>query len=97
MQHLLATIQVLDKFRDAAVVFEFGSLGLTCLCIGRTLVGKRNQQTLVQERQFAQALRESIEVVFSGSENLFVRNEVNFRAALFGGARLLQLARGLAL
>ena len=88
---------MLDKFRDAAVIFEFGSLGLACLRIGGPLIGERNQQTLVQKREFAQALRQSIEVVVRGSEDLFVGNEVNFRAALFGSAGLLQLAGGFAL
>ena len=98
VERLLAAVEVLDEFGDAAVVFEFGALGFAGLGVGLALVGERDDQALVQERQFAQALRERVEVVFEGGgENCFVGNEVNFGAGLyFGGAGLSQLAGGLA-
>ena len=64
VQHLLAAVQVLDELRDAAVVLELRLLGLARLGIGRALVGERDQQALVQEGEFAQALRQRVEVVF---------------------------------
>ena len=45
------------------------------------LVGERDEQALVQERQFAQALRERVEVVFGGGEDALVGQEMNFGAA----------------
>ena len=66
MERLLAAVQVLDEFGDAAVVLELGALGFAGLRVGLALVGERDEQALVQEREFAQALRERIEVVFDG-------------------------------
>ena len=99
VERLLATIQVLDKFGDAAVVLELGTLGFAGLRVGLALVGEGDDQALVQECQFAEALRESVEVVLeSGGENRFVGHEVNLGACLdFGGAGLPQFAGGLAL
>ena len=95
MEHTLAAVQVLDKFGDAAVVLEFNFLGLTCLRVGRPLIGQRNQQAFIQESQLAQALGQRIEVVFSGGEDGSVRLEVDLGAWLFGLASFLQLAGGL--
>ena len=69
-------------------------LGSPGLRIGGALVGERDQQALVQERQLAQALRQRVIVVFQHSENFAVRNEVNLGAALLGRARLFQLGDG---
>ena len=56
VQHLLAAVQMLDEFRDAAGVFEFVALGLSSLGVGGALIGERDEQTLVQKGQLAQAL-----------------------------------------
>ena len=50
--------------------------------IGVALVGQRDNQTLVQEREFAKPLRKSVVVVFGGGENFLVRNEMDFRSTL---------------
>src|SRR6266852_2527354 len=50
MQRLFSAIQVLDELRDAAGELEFRGLF-------RALIGERDLQALVQESQFAQALR----------------------------------------
>ena len=88
VQRLLAAVEVLDELGDAAVVFELGALGLAGLGVGLALVGKRDDQALVEEGQFAQALRQSVEVVFDGGgENRLVGNEVNLGAGFhLGGA-----------
>src|ERR1700674_893629 len=98
VERLLAAVQVLDELGDAAVVLELGTLGFAGLGIGLALVGQRDDEALVQEREFAQTLRERVEVVFDGGgENSFVGHEVNLRACLyFGGAGFSQFAGGLA-
>ena len=97
VQQLLAAVQVLDELGDAAVVLELDALGVAGLGVGLALVGERDHQALVQEGQFAQALRERVEIVFGvGGEDFAVGSEMDFRAALLGGARLFQLAGGLA-
>ena len=97
MQHLLAAVQMLHEFGDAAGVLEFVLLGLVGLGIGGALVGQSDEQALVEEGQLAQALAERIEVVFGGGENLFIGDEVHLGAAFLGGASFLELAGGLAL
>ena len=98
VQHLLAAIEMLDELRDAAVVLEVGMLGFARLRIGRALVGQRDQQSLIQERQFAQPLRQRVVVVFGRGENAAIGQEVNLRPGLhLGDARLLQLVGGIAL
>src|SRR6185369_15025250 len=92
VEYLLATIQMLDEFGDAAVVLILSMLRFARLRIGVALVGQRDNQTLVQERKFAKALRKSVVVVFGGGENFLVRNEVNFRSTLLRSARFLQFA-----
>jgi hypothetical protein len=96
VQHLFAAIEVLDEFRDAAVVFELRGLGLAGFRIGGALVGKRDQQTFVQECQFAQTLRQRVEVVLGDRENALVGQEMDFRPTLrLYLARFFQLAGGL--
>ena len=70
--------------------------GLAGLWIGGALIGQRDEQSLVQERQFAQTLRQGVEVVFGDGENTLVGQEVNFGSELLGRARFLQLAGRLA-
>src|SRR5581483_1467424 len=96
VQHALTAVQVLDELGDAAVVLELGLLGLACLGIGGALVGKRDQQALVQEGQLAQTLRQCVVVVLSRGEDFLVGHEVDFGSALLGSARLLQLRARLA-
>ena len=57
VQHGLAAVQMLDEFGDAAVVQKFGRL-LRILA----LIRQSDLEALVQEREFAQTLRERIEV-----------------------------------
>ena len=51
VERLLAAVQVLDELGDAAVVFELGVLGFAGLRVGLALVGERDEQSLVEERQ----------------------------------------------
>ncbi len=97
MQHALAAIQVLDELGDAAVVLELRLLGLARLGIGGALVGQRDQQSLVQESELAQALRQGVVVVLGSGEDLFVRNKADFGAALLRGSGFLQLGSRLTL
>ncbi len=96
VQHLLAAVQMLDELGDAAVVLELGALGLAGLRVGGALVGERDHQTLVQESQLAQALRQCVVVVFRRGEDGFVGHEVNFGSVILGGSGLFQLAGGVA-
>ena len=95
VKHLLAAVQMLDKFGDTAVVFELGGFRFAGLGIGSAFIGERDQQALVQERQLTQALGQRVEVVFSGGKDASIRQEVNFGAKLLAGARFLQLAGGI--
>jgi hypothetical protein len=97
VQHGLAAVQVLDELRDAAVVFKIGRLRLAGLRIGRALVGERDQQALVQEREFAQALGKGVVIVLSRGEDTLIGQEVDLGSALLGRTGFLQLARGIAL
>ena len=98
VQHLLAAVQMLDEFRDAAVVLEVRMLGLAALRVGRPLIGQRNQQTFIQERKFAQPLRQRVVVIFHRPrKNAAVGQEMNFGPAPLGRAHLLHLAGRLAL
>ena len=56
MQHLLAVVQVLDEFGDAAGEAEFGGFVAA-------LVVQRDFQALVQEGELAQALRQNVVAV----------------------------------
>ena len=78
-----------DKFRDSAGELEFRGLF-------RALVCERDFQSLVQERQFAQALRQRIEAVFRLIENRRIGMKRNFRSGLAGFSGLLQFVGGLA-
>src|SRR3954452_16073189 len=97
MQNCLTAVQVLDKLRDAAVVLEVGSLGLSSLGIGCAFIGKRDQQALIKKSELAQALRQGIEVVLARREDLFVRMEMDLGSALLGGSSFFQLAGRFAL
>ena len=57
VQHLLAFVQVLDEFGDAARETELGRFVAA-------LVGERDFQALVQERELAQPLRQNVVAVF---------------------------------
>src|SRR5581483_11367891 len=96
VQYRFAAVQVLDKFRDAAVVLEFGSLRFAGFRIRGALVGQRDQQALVKERQLTEALRQGVEVVFRRSENALIGKEVNLSAALLCSTGLLELRSGIA-
>ena len=92
MQHGLAAIEVLDELRDAACVAELGALRLAGLGIGGALIGQRDFQSLVQEGEFAQPLRQRVVVVFGRGEDGLVRKEVNLGAALLARSRFAQFA-----
>jgi predicted hotdog family 3-hydroxylacyl-ACP dehydratase len=86
VQHALAAIQVLDELADAALVDELGHL----LRIG-ALVGQRDLEALVQERQFAQPLRQRVVVEHRRFHDGQVGFEGDARAGLLAGlARLRQ-------
>src|SRR5207302_7744057 len=76
---------------DAAGVLELVALGFAGLGVGGALVGQRDLKSLVQEGEFAKALRQGVEVVLGGGENVFIGQEVDLGAALLGVARLLEL------
>ena len=92
VQDLLATIEVLHKFGDTAVVFEFRDLSPAGLRVGRTLIGKRDQQSLVEKRELSQALCKRVIVVLSTAEDVLVRKKMDFCTTLLCRASLLQLA-----
>ena len=73
-------------------------LGFAGFCVGGALVGERDQQSLVQEREFAQALGQRVEVIFDVGEDARGREQSEpwFRASL-GRTGFLHLAGGLAL
>ena len=97
VQNLLSAIQVLDKFRNAAVVFELDSFRLAGFGISGAFVSERDEQAFVEEGQLAQALGQGIEVVLRNCENAFVGKKTDLGAGLcFHGAGFLQLAGGLA-
>ncbi len=79
---------MLDELGDAAVVLELAALGFVSLGVSLALVGQGDDQTFIEEGEFAEALRKRVEVVFeSGGENGFVGNEVNLGAGFyFGGS-----------
>ncbi len=81
VQHLLALVQVLDELRDAAVVLEALRLRFAGLGVRRALVGQRDLDALVQERELAQALGQRVVVVLGDREDALVRQEVDLRAA----------------
>ena len=64
--------------------------------VSGALVGERNQQTFIQERQFAQALRQRVIAVFGCGKNGPIGQEVDFGSKLLAGAGFLQLAGGIA-
>ena len=68
VQHAFAAIQMLDEFGDAAGEAEFGFFVAA-------LVLQRDFQALVQESQFAQALRQSVVAVDGLVENCRDRDE----------------------
>src|SRR5208282_1195062 len=84
VERLLAAIEVLDEFSNAAVVLEFGALGFIGLRVGLALVGERDDQTFIEKREFAQALGERVEVVLEGgSENCLSGTKVNLGTGLY--------------
>ena len=60
---------MLHEFADAAVVLELQRLGFAGLRIGGALICQRDDQTLIQEGQLAQALCQRVEVVFGDGKN----------------------------
>src|SRR3979409_54527 len=88
---------MLDELRDTAGVLELGVLGLARLLIGGTLVSERDQQSLIEERQFAQPLCQRVVGVFGRGEDAAIGQEMCFRPAFLGRAGFLQLAAGFAL
>ena len=75
VQHLLALVQVLDEFGDAAGETELGGFVAA-------LVGQRDFQALVQEGELAQALRQNVVAVFVALENRGIGMKRDFRAGL---------------
>ena len=51
VQHVLAAVQVLHKLGNAAGVPKFHPLGFACFRVRRALVGQRDEQAFVQERE----------------------------------------------
>src|SRR5579872_7159406 len=80
MEHTLAAVQVFDKFGDAATVVK-----LVILDRIRSLVGKPYSQTLIQEREFTQSLRQRVVVVHGGIHDGGVGFEGYLGAGLLAG------------
>ncbi len=90
VQDAFAAIQVLDEFGDAAGESELGFFI-------RALVLERDFQALVQESQFAQALRKRVVAVGDSVEDRRIGVEGDLRAGFFRFAGSLQLRCGHAL
>src|SRR6185369_302073 len=75
VKNLLAPIQMLDELGDAAVVLELGRFRLARLGISGAFVGQRDQQALIEKRQFAQALGQRVKVVFGGGKDASIGQE----------------------
>lgn len=96
MEHLLALVEQLDELRDTAGVLVDLRLRLA-FGIDLALVGQRDLDALVQERELAQTIGECVEVVLGDGEDGLVGQEVDLGAAALGGAHLAQFADGVAL
>ena len=70
----LVLVQVLDERHDAAVVLELVALAVALVVDG-------DEDAAVQERQLAQPLRQRVEAVFDGLEDLRIGPERDLRAA----------------
>ncbi len=91
VQRRLGFVEMVDEGDDAALVQEHLLLrGLA------PLVFQRDRETLVQEGEFPEALRQHVETELGDFENLPVRLETDFRAPPLGDARGLQRRRGFA-
>src|SRR5579883_3460764 len=77
VQDLLAPIEVLDEFGDAAVVLEVGMLGLAGLGVHVALIGEGDEKALVEESEFAQALGEGVVVIFGLGKDGLVGKETD--------------------
>ena len=82
----LVLVQVLHERDDAAVVVEIVVLPVA-------LVVERDDDAAVQEGQFAQALRQRVEAVDGGLEDLRVGLEGDLRAAPLGRAGDFEIGR----
>ncbi len=80
---LLVAVEVLDERGDAALVLE-------AVLLAVALVLEGDEDAAVEEAELAQALREGVEAVGRGLEDLQVGLEGDLGAALVGGARLLE-------
>src|SRR5258708_2777431 len=88
VQRRLSAVQMLDEFGDAA-----GKPKLRALL--RALVGERDFQALIQESQFAKALRQRVEAEGSLIEDAWIRVRRDFRSGFAPFSGLLQLGSGL--
>src|SRR5579872_4924180 len=85
------------EFGDAAGVLKLRVLSFPAFAVGGALVGEGDGEALVKKCEFAQALGERVVVVFDGGEDFLIGKEMNFGAALLGGAGLLEFRNGNAL
>ena len=88
VQHLLAAVEVLDEFRDTSGKAELRGFVAA-------LIGKRDLQTLIEERELAQPLRQQVVAIDCGTEDLRVGVKRDLRARLARLPRLFQLVDGL--
>ena len=87
VQHRLAFIQVLDELRDSAAVVK-----LMLLHRLRALIGQRDGEAFVQERQLTQPLRQRVEVELRGVHDGGVGLERDLGAGLLAGLARLRRA-----
>jgi hypothetical protein len=76
----LVLVQVLDERDDAAFVLELVALAVA-------FVVERDEDAAVEERELAQALRQRVEAVLGGFEDLRVGPERDLRAARVASCR----------
>jgi hypothetical protein len=86
MKHILVFIEVLDELGDAPIVMKLALLVAA-------LILEADGQSFIQERHFAQALGQGIEVELDGFKNLPVRQESNLRALFFRLAGALDVGK----
>ena len=78
VHHDFALVQMLDEFGDAAGIAKLGALGITCLRVDCSLVGKGDLQALVEKCEFPEPLGEGVVVIFSDGKDCPVGRKCTF-------------------
>src|SRR6516165_8000637 len=83
MQNILSSIDELDERPDPASKLEH-------LLLRYSLIDQLDADTIVEERQLAQAFGEDVIVKVNVAEYFHARHEMDFRSAALSGAGFLQ-------